>query len=948
MSANRGDGNKMRARTAINQMLKRGCLARFSFYFVFFLLFLGLCPQASAVCDCTQEGTTGVPQPECEALVLLYDNTAGAGWYSKTNWNQATAVADWEGVSVANGNVSSIDLSYNNLKGAIPAELGNVIYLTDLKIPGNELTGSIPIELGAMSALETLDLSNNQLTGGIPSELGSLSNLITLNLSANQLGGGIPAALEALSSLRVLNLAANPLGGEIPAWLGNMTSLTDLKLYSDQLVGNIPPELGSLSAMQNISFANNQLSGAIPAELGNLTNLQGGLYLSNNQLNGELPVSLGNLNMLKTLYLNNNDFTGNIPTQFGNLRALEVLYLNNNQLSGPIPEAIGGMDSLKNLYLSSNQLDGPIPSTIGSLVNLELIYLDSNRISGTIPGEIGNLSLLKKLYLYSNQLVGEIPQSLTNLSALSALGIRYNGLWTTDSELIAFLDAKNNGWADTQTIPPAGVSISNITENSVKLNWTPITYTDHGGYYIVKYSTIMGGGYIDAGFTTDKFASEMTVADLDPGTTYYFVVQTFTPAHSDVAQQNDLFSEFSQEVFGMTGGSPGIPEIEISGNNVGIPYGSMTPSALNGTDLGEAYISAETISQIFKITNTGNAVLFLTGMEPVEITGTDASDFSIFSPPTTTIDMNGGTTTFTVGFSPTAEGVRSCVLTIHNNDPDESMYEFVISGIGLLPSQPSVSTISASAVTSDSAQVNGEVTSDGGAAVSERGVCWSVSPDPTVLNGTSVAGSGVGLFSAGLADLTPNTLYYAKAYAKNSVGIAYGPEITFTTDMLLPSVNTMAVGLITQTTAVGGGFIQYDGGGEIVSRGVCWSVLPNPILTDSHTVDGIGVGQFESDLVGLDPGTTYYVRAYATVRVDVTDYTSYGAEFNFSTRVDKTGDVNGDGGKDLSDAILVLRILTGIDTGTETIDASAAVDQNGVIGLKEALFILREVAGLNG
>ena len=95
----------------------------------------------------------------------------------------------------------------------------------------------------------------------------------------------------------------------------------------------------------------------------------------------------------------------------------------------------------------------------------------------------------------------------------------------------------------------------------------------------------------------------------------------------------------------------------------------------------------------------------------------------------------------------------------------------------------------------------------------------------------------------------------------------------------LPSVGTTAVTNITQTTATTGGTIPYDGGSNITARGVCYSTNPNPTTADFTTNDGTGVGTFTSNLIGLQPNTTYYVRAYATN----SNGTSYGNEEQFTT-----------------------------------------------------------------
>lgn len=84
---------------------------------------------------------------------------------------------------------------------------------------------------------------------------------------------------------------------------------------------------------------------------------------------------------------------------------------------------------------------------------------------------------------------------------------------------------------------------------------------------------------------------------------------------------------------------------------------------------------------------------------------------------------------------------------------------------------------------------------------------------------------------------------------------------------------------ITSTSAQSGGDISDDGGREIFVRGVCWSIDPEPDLSDQCTQDGEGMGTYASQISGLDPSTDYYVRAYATND----DGTSYGNQIQFTT-----------------------------------------------------------------
>lgn len=80
--------------------------------------------------------------------------------------------------------LEELNVSYNNLTGALPSQIGKLKNLKVLNASNNQMTG-VPAEVGQLKNLEVLDLSNNQLTG-LPNELANLKNLKTLNLSGNQ------------------------------------------------------------------------------------------------------------------------------------------------------------------------------------------------------------------------------------------------------------------------------------------------------------------------------------------------------------------------------------------------------------------------------------------------------------------------------------------------------------------------------------------------------------------------------------------------------------------------------------------------------------------------------------------------------------------------------------------------------------------------------------------
>jgi uncharacterized protein (TIGR02145 family) len=176
-----------------------------------------------------------------------------------------------------------------------------------------------------------------------------------------------------------------------------------------------------------------------------------------------------------------------------------------------------------------------------------------------------------------------------------------------------------------------------------------------------------------------------------------------------------------------------------------------------------------------------------------------------------------------------------------------------------------VTTSVVTSITSNSAESGGNVTADGGAEVTARGVCWNTLPNPTTSNFKTTDGSGLGIFTSLITGLQPNETYYLRAYATTYAGTAYdNEEITFSTLPDKPTLTTTSITEITTISAKIGVSITYDGGAQVTSRGVCWSTSQNPTIADSKTNNGSGAGSFTSILNGLTPSTIYYIRAYAT------------------------------------------------------------------------------------
>lgn len=221
------------------------------------------------------------------------------------------------------------------------------------------------------------------------------------------------------------------------------------------------------------------------------------------------------------------------------------------------------------------------------------------------------------------------------------------------------------------------------------------------------------------------------------------------------------------------------------------------------------------------------------------------------------------------------ETIYSAVVTQQQNESETITLVFDFDESTLA----TVTTNSVSGISYTTAVCGGDVTDDGGAEVTARGVCWSTSENPTIGGSHTTDGTGTGSFTSEMTGLSDNTLYYVRAYATNSKGTAYGEQVTFTTTAITTATIVTNDPSYTATTAVCGGNVTDDGGADVTARGVCWNTIPNPTIEGLHTTDGTGTGSFTSNITGLEPNHTYFVRAYATNSAG----TAYGNTKSFIT-----------------------------------------------------------------
>ena len=275
--------------------------------------------------------------------------------------------------------------------------------------------------------------------------------------------------------------------------------------------------------------------------------------------------------------------------------------------------------------------------------------------------------------------------------------------------------------------------------------------------------------------------------------------------------------------------------------------------------------------------------------------GSNPTDYTVFSdkgsitinPP---LDQSGSLTYIDVvgnGNSAYFQGISSFSVQAPGSGAYFEIDDITIANIQSAITTPSITTSTATSITSIEATLNGEVTADGGASITERGFVYSTSSNPTTSDNKVIVGSGTGTFAQSVTGLTLNTTYYVKAYAINSEGTSYGSVEQFTTvnnaigeysagTNTLPDTQFFGLQFTTPNTdpaysMTGFTFLDNTGSNPVGAGKIyVFTSSPSGLLTPSdlptYTVDLLGISDtwnggvygFSGGLA-LEANTTYWV-----------------------------------------------------------------------------------------
>ena len=193
---------------------------------------------------------------------------------------------------------------------------------------------------------------------------------------------------------------------------------------------------------------------------------------------------------------------------------------------------------------------------------------------------------------------------------------------------------------------------------------------------------------------------------------------------------------------------------------------------------------------------------------------------------------------------------------------------------------PVLTTSSITSITATSASSGGNITSDGGAEIIARGVCWGISANPATSDSKTNDGIGTGQFESIISGLTAGSTYHVRAYATNSAGTSYGADLSFTTLGQVPEAVTQSATNISATGAILNGSVNANYLLTTVTFEYGTSSIYGQTVTATQSpVTGSSLTNVTAETTGLVEGTTYHFR----IKTENSLGTTLGNDMVFTT-----------------------------------------------------------------
>jgi Leucine-rich repeat (LRR) protein len=591
--------------------------------------------------------------------------------------------------------------------------------------------------------------------------------------------------------------------------------VTQLNLSGFGLTGQLPAAIGSLTDLTRLNIGSNTgLTGPLPSTIGDLVNLDA-LMAVTTGLEGPLPASMGNLKKLTNLQLNNNNISGRIPEEWGGMEAMKNFGLFNTKISSPLPNTIFEQwKHIGSILLHSNpNLTGSLPPALGSMETdntLFSVQMHNCNFEGGIPEEWGGIpEVSKQLHLYGNKLTEPVPLSIQNHPSWS------EDKWDKWKDAgIHFIRTQQNGiFLDLEQVPDAQrdrlMALYNALDGA---NWTKGANwnTDE------EISTWEGVTVTDEAITGLNLSGFGLKGQLPPEIGELTALKSLNlgnnpnltgPLPKEMGSLVNL-TALMVVTTGLEGSLPKemgnlnkLTNLQLNNNNISgtIPKEWAGMTALNNFGMFNTKISGPIPDELF--TGWKNIATFLMYNNP-NLTGSLPEGLGNMTTTQTRFNIHLYECNFTGGIPASWANIPavSAQLRIYGNKLTEPVPAFIVNhpcwdqwntyktntDIHYIRTQqngvfldlegvlPTISDVTVTELLYNKISVQATVEKQGSDPVTERGF---------VLNTTTrKTGSGTGTFTADFTqNITENTVYTVKAFATNSAGTVYSPEVTVTT-----------------------------------------------------------------------------------------------------------------------------------------------------------------------
>jgi uncharacterized protein (TIGR02145 family) len=303
-------------------------------------------------------------------------------------------------------------------------------------------------------------------------------------------------------------------------------------------------------------------------------------------------------------------------------------------------------------------------------------------------------------------------------------------------------DENGNSNTTVVPLPPTGLTGTVASSTQINLSWTDNS-TNETGFKIERRT---GSANYSVVGTVNQDILSFSDTGLTPNTTYKYRVYAYNAVGNSLTYTNEVTLTTPTQ-----GGLSNLTTTAASS----ITQTTATTGGIVSSDGGA--------------TITTRGVVWSTSANPTISLTTKTTDGTGIGAFTSNITGLSANTTYYVR----AYGTNN-IGTAYGNE-----VSFTTVAATVLPN---LTTTAASSITQTTAVSGGTISSDGGGAITARGVCWSTMANPTIaLTTKTIDGTGTGAFTSNITALTANATYYVRAYATNSQGTAYGNEVNFIT-----------------------------------------------------------------------------------------------------------------------------------------------------------------------